>query len=205
MTTLSSRHAWRSITLLALASHPIVYHLARQPVHEDCADPDAFISARRLGGTRVVETSPALAKVQALEGRCLGETAGVRVARVVAPGEFMASPLDFGFEPQLYIGTGELRRIDAGGTEIPSRWHDSITPSRVFLEAYSYMQGGRATSHPLGTSAPLLWDQLLHGTRPLTVLIVGATGRPEDRERLEREMTATLAQTWQQLDEACRD
>ncbi len=205
MTRLSPRFAGIVLALFALAALPIAYHSIRRPVQQDCANPDRFFSARRIGGAQVIETSPALAKLQAIEGRFLGGKGGVRVARVDGPGEFMGSPFDLGFEPQLYIGSGELRTIDAGGTEIPSRWHISTTPSQVFLEAYSYVQGGRATSHPLRTSAVLLWDQWVRGTRPLTVLIVGTTGRPEEQDQLEREMEATLARTWQQFDQACHN
>ena len=205
MKPLSPRFAPLLLALFVVCAVPIGYHAVARPVQEDCARPAQFFSARRVGGTRVIEKSRAIEKLESVEGRFLGEKGGLRVARVETPGDFMGSALDLAFEPQLYIGRGELREIPTDDGVIPVRWHESSTPSRVFLEGYSYVQAGRPTSHPLRTSLPLVFDQLLRGTRPLTVVIVGSTGRPEERETLEREMEAVFARTWRQLRAACID
>jgi len=206
VTRLSPRFALPVIILMLAAALPVWLHFVSAPTRDDCADPRAFFGAGRIGGADVVPLGRRGRRYQGVEAAFRGASGGklrLRVLRTYDPSPLLASPFRVGFAPGLYLLPGELRQLTAGEHALPVRWHATETQGAVAFEAYGYVHGGIPSSNPLGSGLRLAWEQLIHGARPVTVLIVSGSAPVAARAGLEREAEGLFVRAWRQLAAAC--
>lgn len=205
MTVVSSRHALAAAALLLIAAAPVWFHAAVAPTYDDCARPEAFFGASRIGGVAVGAPSDSLHHVQHVQGgtEVQGRAISFRVVRSFDPSSFYWRPIAFGFDTLLYLQPAELERVEAGDDVLPVHWSVDASQSLSRLEGYAYVQGGEPVRHPVRSGLALALPQLVTGTRPVTLLVVwGASGRGE-LPVVRREAERWLAAAWQELEAAC--
>jgi len=203
---LSPRFAGAAIALLAAAALPVCYHALAAPVTDDCANPQAFFGAARIGGASMAPLGGWMEGFEGGDGR-LSETSEyriyVRVVRTFSPSLMQVSPMRFGFDETLHLHPGRVRRLEAGDAVLPVHWIFVEGPEATRIEAYSFVQGGVPVSSPLRSGLALALPQLVGGTRPVTVLIASGAATVDGRAAFTRAAERWFVSAWQQLEAAC--
>lgn len=206
MTALSPRFAAAAAALFLAAAVPVWFHALSAPTYDDCRDPDRFFAATRLGGAQMEVAKHRSRASRATEGRLHARTRNavrVRAFRTYEPSRLYASPMSFGFDSMSYLVPRETRWLETGDDILPVHWSSYEMEGIVHIEAYAYIQGGMPTWHPLQSGVALALPQLVEGTRPLTVLIVSGTGRPDEVPALEVAVEGWFVDAWRQLKVSC--
>lgn len=196
------------IALLMAAAVPVNFHASTLPTQDDCVAPESFFGAQEIAGAKM---KPTLDRKQNFDGAdgilsIDGEAPlRVRTFRIYDAWRLYASPINYGFDTMSYLVPEKNRTLDAEGELLPIHWSSYPTSVRnlVHVEAFMYVQGGVPTVHPLRSGLSLAFDQLLYGTRPLTVLMVSGERSPRDLESIERAMDRWFLDAWRQLEASC--
>jgi hypothetical protein len=203
---LSPRFAGAAIALFAAAALPVGYHALAAPIHDDCANPEAFFDAPRIGGADMEPLGGWMRDLEGGEGRLpdgRGYRVAVRVVRTFSPSLLNASPLRFGFDDALYLRPGEVRWLEAGDAVLPVHWISYEGRDATRFEAYSFVRDGVPVSNPFRSGLALALPQLVGGTRPITVLIASGAAVPDGRAASARAAERWFVRAWQQLEAAC--
>ncbi len=202
---LSSRHAFAVALIAIVCAVPVWYHATAAPKRDDCRDPNAFFTAKRLGGAEMQDIQWRFEAGDA-KGHLRTPTRNrirVRAFRMFDAWRMYGSPMTFGFDSMSYLVPRELRSIEAGPDRLPVHWSTFEMDGKVHLEAWFFAQGSRPVSHPIAAWASMAWQQLFEGSEPLTVMIVSAVGRPGEMTSLGEAAEAWFASSWKQLRAAC--
>jgi hypothetical protein len=206
VTEISARFAGAAIALLVTAAVPVLFHAVTAPTYDDCANPEAFFGAARIGGADMVALGGLLNKFEGAEGQLRSGSRyhlAVRVVRTFSPSPLYASPIMFGFDTALYLHPAEARWLEAGDDVLPVHWNSYEVQRTARIEAYSFVQGGVPVWNPLQSGLALALPQLVGGTRPVTVLIVSGVGSRDELPALSRAAERWFVSAWQQFEAAC--
>lgn len=207
MISLSPRHAPAAIALLLASAVPVWLHAAGAPTHDDCAYAPAILQARQIGGAVAVEPAPIFSPDDVFEGvlrdpeRSLALS--VRVYRTFEPFVLYWRPIDVGFNRLLHLQAADQYWVEAGDDRLPVHSSSRVDFRNAQVEAYVYVQGGRPVRHPVQSGMALGLDQLIHGTRPVWLLLASGTSDRDGTAMLRRETERWLAAAWQDLEAAC--
>jgi hypothetical protein len=207
---ISGRFAPPLLLLLCLAAIPIVRHTYLGDSRDDCADPQALYDAIRIEGVaeaREIERLHRGARFQVTLGRLEKQPGRIPpprfyILRSFSPSEFYMQPtyhLRGMFEADRY----ELEWIDAGEGPIPIQWQMGYTEGRSRAVGLVYVFGSRPVENPFRAQLHTVLDQLLHGTRPLTLFL--ASGYvPSERAELFRDPAREFfAAAWRYYKSVC--
>jgi hypothetical protein len=206
VTVISPRFAGAAIALLVAAAVPVWFHAVTVPTYDDCANPEAFFGAARIGGADMVTLEGLMTEVEGAEGQLRGGSQyrlAVRVVRSFSPSLLYASPIRFGFDSMLYLHPGEARWLEAGDDVLPVHWNSYEGQRTTRIEAHSFFHGGVPVWHPPRPGLALALRQLVGGTRPVTVLIVSGVASRDDGPAFSRAAERWLVSAWQQLEATC--
>jgi hypothetical protein len=208
---LSGRYALPVLGMTLLAAIPIGFHAVAAPVADSCRDAAALLASERIGEGRVGERRPANGGGPgegAIQG-ALPQAEDVfsmvfRVARGSRPSAFyglgQVQALDDSFA--LDAG-GELLELDAGDARLPVHWLEDAFEPRFRVRAHFYVVDGRPVANPFTAGLALAGEQLLGGTRPVTLFIFRANGRTTASDVMRENARAWLLAAWQRHQEAC--
>lgn len=206
MTGLSQRFAIAAIVLMLSSAVPVWFHTLEQPTYDDCRDPDSFFRGSRIGGATMRKPVPRRRTSISVEGRMYTKAENplaVLVFRSYQSSRFYASPMSFGFDSMSYIIPREVRWLEVGGDRLPVHWIQYEAEGEVRVEAYLYIQGGVAITHPLQSGPDLALAQLKDGTSPLTVMIAAASGSVAGESELKAATESWFIEAWKEMKVAC--
>jgi len=203
---LSTRFAGAAIALLAATAVPVCYHALAAPTHDDCANPQAFFGATRIGGADMTPLGRWMRVFEGGEGRLAATpeySVDVRVVRTFQPSLMNVSPMRFGFDETLHLHPAAIRWLDAGDVVLPVHWIFFEGPEFTRIEAYAFVRGGAPVSSPFRSGLALALPQLVGGTRPVTVLIASGAATPGGRAAFTRAAERWFVSAWRQFEAAC--
>ena len=211
MIRLSRRHALATALLLAVAALPVWLRQAAGVMSDPCADPSAlwrlpaygmqywWLDNRQTNG----ELFPlALGGKLALLGPEV-DALHFYVLRGDDPFEFYGFPDGWVARP-LPSDRISMKLVSVGPDVLPvhRRYDESFGTTR--FSQYLLVQGVRPISHPLSGGLEVAWDQLVHGTQPVSLFVIQAIGDGARLEQLEAKAEEWLAEVWSDYREACR-
>lgn len=205
MIELSNRYALATALVLSLLAIPVWFHELEAPVADDCADPNAFFLANKIGSAqrKSIQWQFEAGDAKGAIPSRAGVQIRVRVFRMLEAWKLYGSPMSFGFDSMSYLVPREQRIVPVGDAQLPVQWSRFELDGQGYLEAWTFAQGGRPLWHPLEGWPSQALAQLLDGTRPTTVMIASAIGPPEAVEGLDDTIETWFASTWKQLRAAC--
>src|SRR5262249_50809219 len=89
-----------------------------------------------------------------------------------------------------------VKLVRAGSDVLPvhQRYDDSLGITRFSL--YLLVQGVRPITHPLAGALEAVWDQLVHGTQPVSMFEIQGKSESEALREVDARAEAWLAQVW---------
>ena len=211
MIPLAQRYSRSAIALLAIAVIAVALHRALAAHVDPCADPDRVLHLDAYGHDYKVEEHLGTGDrypQQRLDGTLPPAVPGggelwFRVVRADEP--FPIYSKSFLITLLLPEDRSELRELRVGSDALPVHrvFDDSL--GKIRLTRYYVVHGVRPVAHLLRSGIATAWQQLLHGTLPVTVFVV--TGTAETAETLpavEGAAEAWLSAAWSDFRAACR-
>lgn len=211
MILVSGRHALPVAIGLWLALVPVAYHGIVRPTAEDCADPAALAVTRFLpppDGETVARLVPGRDGAPAAHGKLetrLSWQAGPvwTVARTDDLGEsYFVPPGHFSLSSPKEEATVVER--EAGGVALPIHLRVEQFGEYANIGAHLYIFDGRPIRTPFIASLRKAFDQLVHGTLPLTAIVVEGDARVTPDRDHEALLVDWLVSAWGRYQEVCR-
>ncbi|MGH0038529.1 MAG: hypothetical protein ACQGVK_26130 [Myxococcota bacterium] len=96
-----------------------------------------------------------------------------------------------------------LRPVEVGGREIPVHFADQTARNMVHFAMYTYAYDGRAVESAFGTRFGSIFDELLNGSRPITVLAVATRVEQFRQAKGEAQAEEWIRKAWTNYQRAC--
>jgi hypothetical protein len=209
---LARRYAVAGLALMVLAAVPVWLHGATGMTADPCARPEALERLRAFGVAPVskhdaIHANQVLslwveAKLEPLAPRKLPPWG--RLVRHSDPFVFYGRLDRFAFSPLLPKDRTSTRRLAVGSDELIVHERVDTTTGVQRLLLYFFAQGMRPISHPFTGGISSALSQVLHGTEPITLVVVSGIADDESRAAFDQRADAWLAQVWTEYREACR-
>jgi hypothetical protein len=206
---LSRRYSVAAIALIAIAVLAVALHAAFAAHFDPCADPAQLLRLDAYGHRYRVEDRPAVAEMPPqrwVEGQLPAGPGGsplwFRIARSDEPFAVFSQP--FLMVTQLPEDLLEVRELRVGTDVLPIHriFDDSL--GEIRLTRYFFALGVAPVAHPISSGIGLAWQQLVHGTLPLTVFAVSATGDAQTLSAVEAAQEAWISAVWSAFRRACQ-
>jgi hypothetical protein len=97
----------------------------------------------------------------------------------------------------------QLRWIDVDGQRVPVRFEDQTARNMVHFAMYTFAYDGRPVASAFSTRMRSIFDELLHGSRPITLMAVSARTSRFRQEDVEARAEAWLRAAWSHYRDAC--
>ena len=209
MIPLARRHGGATLALLAIAVLAVALHGAFAARFDPCADPAQLVQLEAYGHSYAVEERPAVAEMPPqrwIDGKLpsgqFGSPLWFRVARAEEPFAVFSQP--FLMVPRLPEDRIEVRELRVGPDVLPvyRAFDDSLGDIRI--TRYFIAQGVSPVAHPILNGIGLAWQQLVHGTLPITAFAVSASADAQTLPAVEAAQEAWLSAVWSEFRRACR-
>jgi hypothetical protein len=176
---------------------------------EDCARPAELLELSRLpaSGTireRYEKYDDDLRQWTEVELRDDDRTTDLRgvLIRSFRPADLYSRP------PTRLLGPIEAGRryvewVDVDGDRIPIQTFFDQSAKRHAMASYLFVYRGEAVEHPVWEQIRSAPDQVWHGTRPLSLLMVAGTIHPQRRESARETARDWLVEAYRLHREAC--
>lgn len=208
MIPLARRFGGAALALLAIAVLAVALHGAFAARFDPCADPAQLLHLAAYGYSYEVEERPAVAEMPPqrwIDGK-LPPAPGAsslwfRVARADEP--FAIFSQSFLMVPHLPGDQIEVRELRVGSDVLPVYriYDDSLGDIR--LTRYFFAQGVSPVAHPIASGIGRTWQQLVHGTLPVTAFAVSAAADARTLPAVEAAQEAWLSAVWSEFRRAC--
>ncbi len=206
MIALCPRHAAVAAALLWLIALPVAWHAIMKPQADPCADPAALDVARfaRVASESVVATvtipdrggAPTQGKLLTDRNWKAGPLWTIERTWDVSRSYF-APPGMFSF-----ASSEDVDRVHGGGT-LPIRVRGGRNARFAHLTVYLYVLGNRPVERPWVGSLRRAFEQLLHGTLPLTVLLAEGDATVENEDPHRALLVEWVRAAWSRYREVC--
>ncbi len=211
MIRVSSRFLPALAAILALAAVPVIVLGASDRRWENCADPAALREVIWTAGGESARELEHLYRdgiFQWTRGTLGG--GGGAVSPVTyqilrsddalnlyqEPTEFLSAPMD----PESF----ETRWVKVDGESVPIGVTASTSRDWIRLSFQIAIYNGRPIASLIGPQLSGVAAQLVHGSRPLTLLMASGLVRPDLIERLEEPAISWLTEAWRTYRSVCR-
>jgi hypothetical protein len=207
---LSRRYSGAALVLLGIAVVAVGLHRTRAARFDPCANPAQLFHLAAYGHDYSIGehfgTGDAHPQ-QRIDGTVSPEGAGARALafRVTRSDEpFPIYNQTYLMVPSLPEDRTELRELLVGSDVLPvyrvfEDWRGDFRLTR-----YLFVLGVEPVRHLLWGGIAIGWQQLIHGTQPVTVFAVNADGRTESLPATEAAAEAWLSAAWSEFRRVCR-
>ncbi len=97
----------------------------------------------------------------------------------------------------------ELRWVEEGETRLPVHYVSQSMGDVTLFAMYTYVYDGRPVTGVFSTRVRHLIDELLNGSRPITLFAITATVRFQNLEQIEGRAERWIRSAWQNYEAAC--
>jgi hypothetical protein len=206
---LSGRYALPTALVLWVLLLPVAYHGIVRPQAEDCADPAALEITRFAPASSRARAKPAsaLRPGERSFGELVTETRWKNdpiwnLVRTYDLGQsYILPPGRLSLSSSLEESSLQVREVD--GVEVPVHLRVETFGVYANIAAHVYVLGGRPVRSPFLASLALAWPQLLHGTLPLTSIVVEGDAPATFRREREALLVEWLLSAWSHYEDAC--
>jgi hypothetical protein len=206
---LSRRYSGAALVLLAIAMLAVARHRVGVARFDPCANPAQLFHLAAYGRDYSIgehfghgDDYPQ----QRIDGTVQPAPSGARALsfRVTRSDEpYPIYHQTYLIVPPLPEDRTELRELRVGSDRLPvyrvfDDWRGDFRLTRYF-----FVLGVQPVRHPLSGGIAIAWQQLIHGTQPVTVFAVNGDGRTESLPAMEEAADAWLAAAWSEFRRVC--
>jgi len=207
---LSRRYSGAALVLLAIAMLAVARHRVVAARFDPCANPAQLFHLAAYGHDYSIGEHFGTGDVhpqQRIDGTVSLAPPGARALafRVTRSDEpFPIYNQTYLIVPPLPEDRTELRELRVGSDVLPvyrvfDDWRGDFRITRYF-----FVLGVEPVRHPLSGGIAIAWQQLIHGTQPVTVFAVNGDGRTESLPAVEAAAEAWLSAAWSEFRRVCR-
>lgn len=212
MIPVSSRYAPWVVGMLILALIPVAFHALGGRGPDDCAHPEALVATFMIDRERMRPNHweehwerHSASITQWSEARIDLEGSGpleMHFIRSFDPRSLYVRPianLRVALEPELQ----KTEWVDHEGARLPIQWVYDHTGTESRVVAYLFVYEGRPVNQPFGAQLRSAFAQLVGGPRPLTLLLVSGSARPDHLGLAESRAREWLVDAWDWYHATC--
>lgn len=209
MIPLARRYGGAALAMLAIAVLAVALHGAFAARFDPCADPAQLLQLDAYGRSYEVEERPAVAEMPPqrwITGQLPLAVTGAsplsfRVAHAEEPFAIFSRP--YLMMPRLPDDQIEVRELRVGPDVLPVYrvFDDSL--GDIALTRYFFAHGVSPVAHPIASGIGSAWQQLVHGTLPVTTFAVSVAADAETLPAVEAAQEAWLSAVWSEFRRAC--